>query len=65
MRLASGDRVKLEKHLYYCVRQFRGLEDQLLASVVGAEQPALEKTKNDLVQVGSVTRLEKEKRVFI
>ncbi len=29
----------------------RGLEDQLLASVVGAEQPALEKTKNDLVQV--------------
>lgn len=29
----------------------RGLEDQLLASVVGAEQPELEKTKNDLVQV--------------
>lgn len=29
----------------------RGLEDQLLASVVGAEQPDLEKTKNDLVQV--------------
>lgn len=31
----------------------RGLEDQLLASVVGAEQPELEKTKNDLVQVTS------------
>lgn len=29
----------------------RGLEDQLLATVVGAEQPELEKTKNDLVQV--------------
>ena len=31
----------------------RGLEDQLLASVVGAEQPELEKTKNDLVQVNT------------
>ena len=28
----------------------RGLEDQLLAKVVGHEQPALEKEKNDLVQ---------------
>lgn len=37
----------------------RGLEDQLLASVVGAEQPALEKTKNDLVQVLPGFRLEK------
>ncbi|CAM9099296.1 unnamed protein product [Ectocarpus fasciculatus] len=31
----------------------RGLEDQLLASVVGAEQPELEKTKNDLVQASN------------
>lgn len=29
----------------------RGLEDQLLASVVGAEEPDLERTKNELVQV--------------
>lgn len=41
--------------LTLCLSFFcRGLEDQLLASVVGAEQPDLEKTKNDLVQV-SVT----------
>ncbi|CAM9397628.1 unnamed protein product, partial [Discosporangium mesarthrocarpum] len=31
----------------------RGLEDQLLASVVGAEQPELEETKNELVQASN------------
>eukprot|EP00752_Nemacystus_decipiens_P011484 g10196.t1 len=38
----------------------RGLEDQLLASVVGAEQPELEKTKNDLVQASNRYKMQLE-----